>query len=78
MPMLHIKNACIVTGSQLARMEKSIPDMFPAIKFIGMEQLVYKVANILEKLRFLWKFEIWGNIMKIWYFVNNCLIEARI
>ena len=24
------------------------------------------------------KCEIWGNIVKIWYFVNNCLIEARI
>ena len=22
--------------------------------------------------------EIWRNIVKIWYFVNNCLIEARI
>ena len=48
------------------------------IKFIGMKQLVSKVANILEKLRNLWKWEIWGNIVKIWYFVNNFLIEARI
>ena len=30
------------------------------------------------KLRYLWKCEIWGNIVKIWYFVNNCLIKARI
>ena len=37
-----------------------------------------KVANILEKLRYLWKCEIWGNILKIWYFVNNCFIKARI
>ena len=50
----------------------------PAIRFIGMKQLVLKVANILEKLRYLWKCEIWGNIVKIWYFVNNCLIEAWI
>ena len=50
----------------------------PTIRFIGMKQLVWKVANILEKLRFLWKCEIWGNILKIWYFVNNCLIEAQI
>ena len=42
------------------------------------EAVVSKVANILEKLRNLWKWEIWGNIEKIWYFVNNCLIEARI
>ena len=44
----------------------------------GMKQLVSKVANILEKLQNLWKWEIWGNIVKIWYFVNNFLIEARI
>ena len=50
----------------------------PAIKFIGMKQLVSKVANILEKLRILWKWETWGNILKIWYFVNIFLIEARI
>ena len=30
------------------------------------------------KLRYLWKCEIWGYIVKIWYFVNNCLIKARI
>ena len=30
------------------------------------------------KIWYLWKCEIWGNIVKIWYFVNNCLIEARI
>ena len=46
--------------------------------YIGMKQLVWKVAKILEKLRYLWKCEIWGNIVKIWYFVNNCLIKARI
>ena len=50
----------------------------PLIKLKGMKQLVWKVANILEKLRYLWKYEIWGNIVKNWYFVNNCLIEARI
>ena len=27
-------------GLQLAKMKKSIPDNFPAIKFIGMKQLV--------------------------------------
>ena len=30
------------------------------------------------KWRSLWKCEIWGNIVKIRYFVNNCLIKARI
>ena len=59
-------------------MKKSIPDNVPTIKFIGMKQLISKVANILEKLRNLWKWEILGNIVKIWYFVNNFLSEARI
>ena len=57
--------------------EKEYSWHVPAIRFIGMKQLVLKVANILEKLRFLWKCEIWGNIVKVWYFVNNCLIEAQ-
>ena len=43
-----------------------------------MKKLVEKVSNILEKLRYLLKCEIWGTVVKIWYFVNNCLIEARI
>ena len=54
-----------------------LPTGLPAIKFIG-KQLVWKVANILAKLRYLWKCEIWGNILKIWYFVNNYFIEVRI
>ena len=29
-----------VNGSQLAEIKKSIPDMSPEIKFIGMKQLV--------------------------------------
>ena len=40
----------------------------------------------LKSCKYTWKItifvkmwsEIWGNIVKIWYFVNNCLIEARI
>ena len=67
-----------LTGGNWQKWKKSIPDMSPSIKFIGMKQLVSKVANILEKLQNLWKWEIWGNIVKIWYFVNNFLIEARI
>ena len=51
--------------------EKEYSWHVPAIKFIGMKQLVSKVGNILEKLRNLWTWEIWGNIVKIWYFVNN-------
>ena len=63
---------------QCGKNEKEYSWHVPAMKFIGMKQLVSKVANILEKLRNLWKWEIWGNIVKIWYFVNNFLIEARI
>ena len=58
--------------------EKEYSWHVPAMKFIGMKQLVKKVAKILDKLRYLWKCEIWGNIVKIWYFVNNCLIKAWI
>ena len=39
-------------GSQLAKNEKEYSLHVPTIKFIGMKQLVLKVANILEKLRF--------------------------
>ena len=70
-----------ISDSQLAKMKKSISGMHvPATKLIGMKQLVWKVTNILEKIRFLWKCEIWGNIVKIWYFVNITAywIEARI
>ena len=48
------------------------------MKFIGKKLLVYQFPIILEKLWFFWKCEIWGNFVKIWYFVNNCLIKARI
>ena len=72
----HAKLA--INGWQLAKMKKEYSWHVPSIKCIGIKQLVSKVANILEKLRNLWKWEIWGNIVKIWYFVNNFLIEARI
>ena len=62
----------------MGKNEKEYSWHVPAIKFIAMKQLVSKVADILEKLRNLWKWEIWGNIVKIWYFVNNFLFEARI
>ena len=26
----------------------------------------------------MWRCGIWGNFVKIWYFVNNCLVEVRI
>ena len=42
---------------------------------VGLKSCKY---IILENLRNLWKWEIWGNIAKIWYFASNFLIEARI
>ena len=39
---------------------------------------IKKVANILEKIRFMRIHGIWGNFVKIWYFVNNCLIKVPI
>ena len=65
-------------GWQLAKMKKSIPDMSLPWNLKGWSSWSKKVAKILEKLRYLWKCEIWGNIVKIWYFVNNCLIKAWI
>ena len=50
----------------------------PCHKIFRDEAVGLKVANILEKLGYLWKCEIWANIVKIWYFVNNCLMEAQI
>ena len=50
----------------------------PCHKIYRDEAVGLKVANILEKLWYLWKCEIWSNTVKIWYFVNNCLIEAQI
>ena len=32
----------------------------------------------LKNYEFCEKCEIWGNIVQIWYFDDNCLIEARI
>ena len=42
------------------------------------DELVYQFPIVLKKLQFLWICEIWGDFMKIWYFVNNCLIKVRI
>ena len=60
---------------QLAKMKKT----WPRHEIYRDEAVgIKKIANILEKLRFLWICGIWGNFLKIWYFVNNCLIEVRI
>ena len=73
-----ISGSCQPLTVATGKNEKEYSWHVPSIKFTGMKQLVSKTANILEKLRNLWKWEIWGNIVKIWYFVNNFLIEARI
>ena len=36
-----------------------------------------KTSNYTLKIIFLWICEIWGNFMKNWYIVNNCLIKVR-
>ena len=50
----------------------------PCHKIYRDEAVGLKSCKNTWKLRFLWKCEIWDNIMKIWYFVKNCLIGARI
>ena len=49
----------------------------PAVKFIGQKQLVYQSPIMLKKYNLLWICEFFGNFMKIWYFVNNCLIKVQ-
>ena len=39
------------------------------------EAVGWSFPIILLELLFLWVFEIWGNFVKNWYFVNNCLLE---
>ena len=39
-----------------------------------VEAVSLKITIILEKLQFLWIYEIWGNFLKNWYFANNFLI----
>ena len=46
----------------------------PCLKIYRDEAVSLTSCKYTWKLRFLWKCEIWGNIVKIWYFVNNCLI----
>ena len=38
--LYHHLQMVLINGSQLAKMKKSIPYNVPAIKFIGMKQLV--------------------------------------
>ena len=50
-----------------------------AIKIYREEAVGLKSSNYTLKLWFLWILcEIWGNFLKIWYFVNNCLIKVWI
>ena len=50
----------------------------PCHKIYRDEAVGLKVANILEKLGYLWKCKIWGNIVRIWYFVNFFLSNFKI
>ena len=75
---LHVKDPNGVNGWQLAKMKKSIPDMSLPWNLKGWSSWSKKLQKYLKKLRYLWRCEIWGNIVIIWYFVNNCLIKAWI
>ena len=50
----------------------------PGIKFIG-KQLIYKSpVQFCLKMDFCEYVKFGDNFVKIWYFVNNCLIKVRI
>ena len=66
-----------LNGSQLTKMRVFLT-LCPCHEIRRDEAVGLRNAIVLEKLRFLWKCGIRGNIVKIWYFVNNCLIEVRI
>ena len=68
---------CWLNGWQLAKWKRVFLTC-PCHEIYRDEAVGLKSCKILEKLRYLWKCEIWGNIVKIWYFVNNCLIKAWI
>ena len=50
----------------------------PCHKIYRDEAVGLKSCKNTWKITIFVKCEIWGNILKIWYFVNNCLIKARI
>ena len=55
-------------------MKKYIPYMQLPKKKKKDEAVGLKSPNYTQKLQFLRMCEIWGNFVKIWYFVNNCFI----
>ena len=50
----------------------------PYHKIYRDEAVGLKSCKYTWKITIFVKSEIWDNIVKIWYFVNNCLSEARI
>ena len=60
-------------GSQLAEIKLSIFLTCHCHKIYRVEAVVLKNPIILLELWFLWVWEIWGNFMKKWYFLNDCL-----
>ena len=50
----------------------------PCHKIYRGEAVCLKSCKYTWKIRFMWICGIWGNFVKIWYIVSNCLIEARI
>ena len=80
--MVNMRQMCFfiqLNGWQLAKNEKRVFLTCPCHEIYRDEALGLKsLQKYLKKLRYLWKCEIWGNIVKIWYFVNNCFIKAWI
>ena len=52
----------------------------PSYKMYRVEVVGLKSSNYTFKknILFLWERKIYGNFVKIWYFVNNCLSKVRI
>ena len=67
-------------------MKKYIPYHMSRYKIYREEAVGLKSSNYTSKQNktkqkntlFLWIREIWGNFMKIWYFINNYFIKVQI
>ena len=66
-----------LSGSQLAKMKKVHSSHVPAMKFIEKNGYPRSKKFQLKNYDFC-EYEIPGNFIKVWYFVNNCLIKVRI
>ena len=76
-PFLCQPIKCLLTGGNW-RNWKRVFLTCPCHEIYRDKAVGLKSCKNTWKLWYLWKCEIWGNIVKIWYFVNNCLIKAWI